>query len=163
MAALGEARADQPIIAALDASGTAAFAIDDERYHVQAQQVIADLDRQGARLIAPPLWECEVDSILRRRVYLGTLQLEAAIAARRVINALRVEIIQDQRVRDQAWQMAERFNQIRVYDCTYAALAHWHQCNLWTADERFYNSVHLILPYVRFVGSYTITPTPLPP
>lgn len=146
--------------AVLDASGAAAFALPDEKYYVGAGACIAALQRQSARLIAPPLFESEVDSILRRRVYLGVLTPQAA--ALRVLDALQVEIIYDVATRALARSIGEQLNQIRVYDATYAALAQGRGCDLWTADEHFYNSATDqgaggLLPFVRFVGTFTTT------
>jgi len=148
--------------AVLDASGAAAFALPDERHYVAAGACIAALQTQSARLIAPPLFESEVDSILRRRVYLGVLTPQAAAAALRVLDALQVEIIYDVATRALARFIGEQLNQIRVYDATYAALAQGRGCDLWTADEHFYNSATDqgaggLLPFVRFVGTFTTT------
>lgn len=149
-----------PDLVVLDASGAAAFAIADESHHLRAQGLIATLARQKARLIAPPLFESEVDSILRRRVHMGKMTAEAATAALSLIDALQVEIIQDARVRPRARALAEQLNQVRVYDATYAALAELNNCALWTADERFFNSAHSALNFVRFIGKFALTTNP---
>ncbi len=152
----------QMLEAVLDASGAAAFALPDEEHYDAAGQCIAALQAQGARFIAPPLWESETDSILRRRVYLGTLTPEAAAAAHRVLDALQIEIIYDAGTRALARSIGEQLNQVRVYDATYAALAQQRGCELWTADSRFYNSATDegrggALPFVRFVGAQAKT------
>lgn len=148
--------------AVLDASGAAAFALPDEKYYVSAGACIVALQTQNARLIAPPLFESEVDSILRRDVYLGALTPQAAAATWRVLDALQVEIIYDVATRTLARSIGEQLSQIRVYDATYAALAQGRGCDLWTADERFYNSATDqgaggLLPFVRFVGTLSTT------
>jgi predicted nucleic acid-binding protein len=147
-----------PIETVLDASGAAAFAIPDEKHYEAAGACLAALQEQNARLIAPPLFESEVDSILRRRVHLGTLTFEAANATLLVLDALQVEIVYDRATRALARSIGERLNQMRVYDATYAALAQARGCDLWTADERFYNSATNegaggLLPFVRFIGT----------
>jgi predicted nucleic acid-binding protein len=149
-----------PREAVWDASVAVAFAPPDEKYCVAAEVCVAALRAQKVRLIAPPLFESELDSILRRRVYLDTLTPQAAAAALRVSNALQVEIIYDPETRALARAIAERLNQVRVYDATYAALAQQRGCELWTADERFYNSATNegtggALPFVRFIGAQT--------
>ncbi len=103
-------------------------------------------------------FESETDSILRRRVHLGTLTPEAAADALQVLDALQVEIIYDSGTRALARAIGERLNQVRVYDATYAALAQQRDCVMWTADERFYNSATNegaggALPFVRFIGA----------
>lgn len=144
----------------LDASSAAAFALPDEKHYDAAGACIAGLSADGVRFIAPPLFESELDSILRRRVYLGDLTPEAAAAALRVIDALQVAIVYDAGTRPLARAIAEQSNQIRVYDSTYAALAQQRRCDLWTADERFYNGAHDAFPLVRFIGNYPLPPKP---
>lgn len=149
-------------IAVMDASGAAAFALPDEKHHNGARACIVALAQQNARLIAPPLFESEVDSILRRRVYLGEITPQEAAAALRVLDAMQIEITYDVATRALARSIGEQLNQIRVYDATYAALAQQRGCDLWTADERFYNSATDqgaggLLPFVRFVGTLSTT------
>lgn len=143
--------------AVIDASAAAAFALLDEKHHVGARNCIEELSSHDTRLAAPPLWESEIDSILRRRVYLGTLTPEAAESALKIIDALQIEIIYDVEIRGLAREISEELDQVRVYDSTYAALAKQRNCLLWTADERFYNSATNqgaggLLPFVRLVG-----------
>lgn len=149
-------------IAVMDASGAAAFAISDERYFNQAGACIAALAQQNARLIAPPLFECEIDSILRRRVHLGTMTPQEAATALQIVDALQIEIVYNAATRCLARDIAEQLNMIRVYDATYAALAQQRKCDLWTADKRFFNSATNegaggVLPFVRFIGALSTT------
>ena len=142
------------LLVTMDASGVAAFDLPDEKHYARAQRLIRDLAQQNARLMAPPLFESEADSIIRRRVYLGTLTPHAGQSALALMDALQVEIIYDPAIRQRARELAERFNQVRVYDSTYTALADLRGVELWTADERFYNSVSGALPFVKFIGEY---------
>jgi predicted nucleic acid-binding protein len=105
-------------------------------------------------LIAPPLFESEVDSAVRRRVRRGEFTVAAAAAAQGLLDELPVDIVQDRNVRPRARQIASQFNQNQVYDATYAALAELRRCEFWTADRDFHNAVKNGLPYVRFVGEY---------
>lgn len=138
----------------MDASTAAASVLADGPHHESARLLIAGLSARHIRFIAPPLFESEADSVIRRRVHIGTLASETGTAAQALMDAFPVEIIQDPGGRLLARQLAERHNLVRVYDATYAALAQRRQCDLWTADERFYNSVRNALPFVRFVGGY---------
>ncbi|MDQ2688258.1 MAG: type II toxin-antitoxin system VapC family toxin [Armatimonadota bacterium] len=139
----------------LDASAAIAFALETEASHRHAVRLIADLDAQCVRLIAPPLFESEADSTIRRLVYSKSLDIQAGADAQVILNSLPMEIVYDAEVRPLARQIAERFNLVRVYDATYAALAQRRNCDLWTADERFFNSVRAGLPFVRFLGTYS--------
>lgn len=143
--------------AVLDASSAAAFALPDEKQYGAAGASVAALQSQGAVFIAPPLFESEIDGILRRRVYLETMTPQAASAALRIVDALQVRIVYNAGTRALARAIAEQLNQIRVYDSTYAALAQARGCDLWTADERFFNSASAALSFVRFVGNFKAT------
>ncbi len=138
----------------IDASLAAAFALPIEDHHAKARALIMAMAGCKARFCAPPLFEAETSSIFRRKEYLGELSPQAAAAALAVIDALQVEIIYDAATDSRAREIAQEFNQVRVYDSTYAALAEARGVELWTADERFYNAVSSASPFVKFIGNY---------
>ena len=104
--------------------------------------------------VAPPLFESEADSVRRRYIYQGLLDEDAGKAAQDLLGALPITIVGDVRVRDRARQIAESFNQDRVYDATYSALAELLGCEFWTADRVFHRAVRGSLHYVRFIEEY---------
>ena len=141
----------------VDASLVIAWALPNERHHELARRFL--LDHQEAALVAPALYEMEIDSVLRLAVFKGSMSVNDAAVVLQVVNALPVEIVrepvvQGREVRPLAREIAEQLNQPRVYDATYAALAGVLGCEFWTADERFYNSAQAAFPYVRFIGTY---------
>lgn len=138
----------------IDASLAAAFAVPGEPQNAKARALILDLAKQNARLIAPPLFEAEADSIIRRLEFTGKLTEAASVAAQAVMDALPVETIYDANTRQRAREIAKELNLVRVYDSTYAALADLRDLEFWTADERFYNAAKSALPFVRFIGNY---------
>lgn len=143
--------------AVMDASAALTFALDDEKHHAQAVALVAALVKRGLRLCAPSIFAYECDSVIRRRVHLGTLTPDAAKEARELIAALGVEIVYDPASRERAYQIAEQYDQPRVYDAAYAAFAEARGLELWTDDERFYNAVTTgkkPLGFVKFVGNY---------
>ena len=139
---------------AIDASLAAAFALPIEDHHAKARALIIALAERKARFCAPPLFEAETSSIFRRKEYLGELSQQAAAASLAVVDALQVEIIYEAATGLRAREIAAQNNQVRVYDSTYAALAEARGVELWTADERFYNSVSGALLFVKFVGNF---------
>lgn len=143
-----------PPEAVIDASVALAFVLDGEPHQPAVRQLLADLVAAGVRIISPPLFESEADSTIRRGVHQGHVTAERASELQAILDALPVQIVYEPAVRARARQIAEQFNQVRVYDSTYAALAELRGCDLWTADERFYNGVRAGLPFVRFVGEY---------
>jgi predicted nucleic acid-binding protein len=78
----------------------------------------------------------------------------AGKAAQMLLNALPVVIVYDPRVRERAREIAEQFNQERVYDATYAALAELRGCEFWTADKAFFDTVSGTLTFIKFIGNY---------
>jgi predicted nucleic acid-binding protein len=126
--------------------------LNDEPYHAQAIALVSDLAKREARIIAPPLFLCECDSVIRLRIFKGALNGEEASQAREIIAALAV-VIDDAAIYDRAFEIACLCNQPRTYDATYAALAEARGVELWTADERFYNAVSGALPFVKFIGA----------
>jgi predicted nucleic acid-binding protein len=139
----------------MDASAAISFVLPDEKHYQRAQRLVAAWAQKDFRLCAPPLFESEADSVIRRRVHIGTMTPRASAAAFTVLDALQVEIFQDEAVRLRARQLAEQFNTIRCYDTTYAAFAEGRGLELWTADERFFNTVKGTLNFVFYVGNYS--------
>jgi predicted nucleic acid-binding protein len=144
--------ADSEIV--IDANVTIRFTIKGEPHRQKVRRFFADCAKTGVVLIAPPLYESEADSVIRRRVYRGKMTPAAAKAAQTLLNALPVKTIHDPHVRERAREIAERFHQERVYDATYAALAELHGCKLWTADKEFYDTVKETLTFVKYIGNY---------
>jgi predicted nucleic acid-binding protein len=124
-------------------------------YHVHTVALLRNLAFDQTFLAAPPLFESEADSAIRRYVYHGLLDRDAGKAAQELLIALPVAIIQHDSVRQRARDIAESFGQDRVYDATYSALAEILGCDFWTADQAFYLSVKERLSYVRFIGEFT--------
>ncbi len=54
----------------------------------------------------------------------------------------------------QALELAHPLKKPTTYDCHYLALAQIHRCDLWTGDEKFYNSVRKTFPQVKWIGNY---------
>jgi hypothetical protein len=61
-----------------------------------------------------------------------------------------------------AWNLAQRLNQPKVYDCYYLALAELLACEFWTADERLFNTVRHDLGWVKWIGNLPPPAVPVP-
>jgi predicted nucleic acid-binding protein len=144
---------------AIDASLAINFIMPAQPYHAQANALLRSWAVEQASLVAPPLFESEADSVIRRYLYQGLLDEDAGKAAQDLLDALPVTIVQDTRVRKRARQIAETFNQDRVYDATYSALAELMGCEFWTADQAFHQALKNGLDYVRFVGEFVARPS----
>lgn len=136
----------------IDASLALHIIMAGHEYNAQARRFLSD--NAAARLLAPPLFEAEADTNLRRMISREKIKADTAAALVQLLDALPVEIIQNAATRKRARELGDRALLDKVYDCTYAALADLHGAELWTADKRFYNSVSGALPFVKFIGDY---------
>ncbi len=121
-------------------------------YNAQARRFLSD--NATARLLAPPLFEAEADSNLRRMISALKIKPGAAAALVQLLDALPLEIMQDAATRKRARELGDRAMLDKIYDCTYAALADLRGVELWTADKRFFHAVSGALPFVKFIGHY---------
>lgn len=136
----------------VDASLAACFALGQAPYLEAAEQFFARSIEEDVPLIAPPLFESEADSAVQYHLYHRRITTGAAARAQQLLDGLPVAIVYATGMRKRAREIAVRFNQERVYDATYAALAELRGCEFWTADKEFFMAVQEELPYVRFIG-----------
>jgi predicted nucleic acid-binding protein len=88
------------------------------------------------RLYSKALTENEVDTALTR---LATIGVRLVTHPEMVVHAR---------------AMARQFNQPKIYDSLYAALAELRVCEFWTADRRFYEAVTANLLFVKYLPDY---------
>lgn len=108
----------------------------------------------GRTIIAPPLLEMEIDSIVQGRVADGLITPAVGDRILKLIDAAPIVTVAEPGVRLRARAIARQFNQRKVYDATYAALAEIRGCDLWTADQNFYSQVRTTLPFVKYLPNY---------
>ena len=125
-----------------------------EKFSDIAQELLNEWLSTGVEICAPPLWESELDGILRYHVWAGQISQVNADTAELALDNVPVTVKQVPGVRQLARQIARQANQRRVYDSVYAALADIEGGELWTADYAFYQAVHNFLPFVRYLGNY---------
>ena len=134
----------------------ASFAIKwvlEEEYSTQATSKLAEWQNQQVDVYAPTWFLFEITNALYQRIRRHELILAEV---RRLINAIRdvgVELIgYDDSLHIRALELAYTFNLRASYDARYLALAESMDCELWTADERLWNSVRTALGWVRWIG-----------
>jgi predicted nucleic acid-binding protein len=108
----------------------------------------------GRAMIAPPLFEMEIDSIVQTRLVSGLTTLAVANRTLALIDLAPVVTTTAPGLRQKARDIARQFNQRKVYDATYAALAQLRGCDFWTADHAFYSQVHQVLTFVKYLANY---------
>jgi predicted nucleic acid-binding protein len=139
----------------IDASVVMKLVFKDEPYRKQARELVSAARAGGIVLLAPPLFESETESAIQERIFDGRLSEADADVKVRALEHIGVQIVHDERVKEAARRIGRRFNQRRVYDATYAALAEVRGCELWTADKAFFDAVRTGLPFVRFLRDYS--------
>jgi predicted nucleic acid-binding protein len=149
------ANAPAPVEVVTDANVWLHAALPMHPYHAQALRLITDCVTARIKLLAPPLWESETDSGIRRALALHHITPKAAQAAFKWIDAAPVGVLYNPAARTAARSIADAIKQPRVYDATYLALAQLRACEIWTADERLFNAANTAgLSLVRFVATY---------
>lgn len=129
-----------------------------EKFSDIARGLLNEWLSTGIEICAPPLWESELDGILRYHVWAGRISQADADIAETTLDNIPITVKQISGVRPLARQIARRANQRRVYDSVYAALADIEGGELWTADRAFYRAVHNFLPFVKYLGNYQPRP-----
>jgi predicted nucleic acid-binding protein len=138
----------------IDASVAVKWVMKGESHRRQARKLLRESLVAGIRLITPPLFENETESVIQEEVFFGHVSVVDADKALRALGRAGVQIIYDPRVKERARQIARQFNQRRVYDSTYVALAELRGCEFWTADKAFYDAVKAVLTFVKCLLDY---------
>ena len=105
----------------------------------------------GELIIAPPLFQAETLSVVRRNVYRGVLVDADGERALADLDSLQIGIREPAGLYRAAWDLAKQYNRPTIYDCCYLALAAMNGCELWTADQRLANAVRRTISWVRTI------------
>ena len=103
---------------------------------------------------APHLLPFEVSNALHRRVVRGELSLEGAVDLIGNLLTSQIALHQPWNLHGRALEIASRFGQTAAYDAHYLALAESLDCELWTADERFFHSTREPEGRVHWIGNF---------
>ncbi|MEK7399446.1 MAG: type II toxin-antitoxin system VapC family toxin [Candidatus Poribacteria bacterium] len=135
----------------IDASVAVKWVLRDEMWRKKARRLLYDSIMLNISLIAPPLFEYETDSVLQERLYFGKLTVTEADTAIEKLNSIGVQIVNETNMIKCARDIARCFNQTKIYDSAYAALAQIRGCEFWTADKVFYDAVKSTLPFIKYL------------
>jgi predicted nucleic acid-binding protein len=106
------------------------------------------------RLVAPPLFPIEITAVIRKHVHRGLITQTYGVAALHKALDFKVSLVSYPDLQLHAYELATQFNRPTAYDAHYLAVARQLGCDFWTADERLYNAVRLLVPWVRWLGAY---------
>lgn len=120
-----------------------------------ADALLADWLRAGLRPRVPSWFACEVANLLYQKVREGRLTLlDAQEGVTAIMAAVAVQDF-DAAVAVRALELAMRFRQPASYDAHYLALAEVLDCDLWTADGRFWRAVQGRHPRIHWIEEAT--------
>jgi predicted nucleic acid-binding protein len=138
----------------IDASIAVKWVMKGESHRQKAKKLLRESLNSKIRLIAPPLFESETESVIQEDVLLGHVSISDADRALNALNLIGIQIIHDSRIKERSRLIARQCNQRRVYDATYAALADLRGCEFWTADKVFYEAARPKLAFVKYLLDY---------
>lgn len=140
-------------IVVIDASLAAMWSVP-EVYSDQALTLANQWAEENTRLIAPCLMLTEVTNAFYKRVVRREMDLATGIEALHVVLEFGIEIREEPGLHSRAMELSHQLKRPTTYDCHYLALAEIHNCELWTGDERFYNSVKETMHQVKWISNY---------
>jgi len=138
----------------IDASVAIKWVVKGEPFRNKARQLLRDARLKDITLIGPPLLEYEVESNLQRRLHRGRVIIATVDASLSAFYAVGVQIVTHPDMVRRARELARQFNQERIYDSLYTALAELRGCEFWTADKVFHKAVKAALPFVKYLPDY---------
>ena len=125
-----------------------------EPYTEEALALAEEWAAAGTRPSAPCLLLVEVTNVLHRRAMMGHISLSQARQLLAGLLDIGIEIRESPQIHFRAMELAQKLQRPAVYDTHYLALAGILGCDLWTADERFFNSVKGRQPQIKWLGEF---------
>jgi len=138
----------------VDANIAVKWFIKGEAFRRKALKLLRESVESGITLIAPPLFESETDSVIQTRLVERRTTKDVADQTFALLDNAPVVIVTHPHLRQRARELAYQFNQRKVYDATYAALAELRGCEFWTADKVFYTALKAGLTFVKYLPDY---------
>ena len=117
-----------------------------------AEMVLESWERQNRRIVAPHFMPFEVASIIYRHVLNESLTLERGTHLIENLLLPQIELIDAVGLHRRAMEWAFRIGQGAAYDSHYLALAEILDCEMWTADGRFYRAASIVESRIRLLG-----------
>jgi len=125
--------------------------------NAEGQRILAiwrQWDAEGRTLVAPALIYFEITNALYRYVRKGQMTATEVTEALDVALNLHIDVHRGDDLHYHAMRIAGALGLPACYDAHYLALAERLGAELWTADQRLYNSVRRSLPWVHAVEEH---------
>ncbi len=127
-----------------------------ENHSDKAIALARSWDSDGIRPVAPYLMPVEVANALHRRVVRKELTLETATRLMESLVASGIELRETPQLHGRALELADRLRQAAAYDAHYLVLAETLECDLWTADEKFYRAASPTAGNLHWIGEFSM-------
>ena len=125
-----------------------------EPYAEQPLAIAKEWAARHIRLTAPWALLVEVTNGLHRRTLPEQISLFRVHRLPTAFLGLGIEIRESRQLRLRALELAQESQQLAIYDAHYMALAEILDCDLFTANERFFNSIKEWQRRGRWLGQY---------
>ena len=106
----------------------------------KADALALDWQSQGIRVTAPYFMPTEVVNALHQRIKRSEMSIRESLSLVDKLLASEIEYYHFPSLYRRALELASELGQGAAYDSHYLALAEILDCEMWTADERFYRS-----------------------
>lgn len=123
-----------------------------EQYSREADEMLASWEIGNTRVTGPHLLPVEVSNALYKRTRRGDINLATAVQLEAEFLESAIELVQSASLHLRAISLAAQLQQNAVYDAHYLALAESLDCDLWTADQRFFQAAVNDFPRVHCIG-----------
>ena len=127
-----------------------------ETYSSQAKALVKMWETQNANLVAPTLFQYEIVAVLRKQVNRGLISPADALKAQDYLLDYPVQLYMNKSLLKRAYELATKYNRPTAYDSQYLAVAEHLACDFWTADEKMFNALDKDLPYIKWLGNFTV-------
>ena len=124
----------------------------EEDHSREADQLLTTWDRDNTRVIGPHLLPTEIANGLYQRVRRGHISLATAVQLEAAFLEKDIALVQSAHIHLRAMRIASELSQNAAYDAHYLALAESLDCDLWTADQRFFQAAASDFPRVHCIG-----------
>lgn len=137
----------------LDTTVVAKLFFDEDRADL-ARMLFAEAVRSNEPIIAPPLLQCELVSVVRRKMRREGVPLAEASSILDDMLSLPIDIQDDPELYRLALRLTERYS-LSAFDAQFVALSTLTGCDLWLDDERAFTAITGRLPHIRRLAEYS--------
>ena len=117
----------------------------------QVEQLWRDWIESSVEIIAPHLIIYETSSVLRNKVFRGTLDELDASEIIEKMRHLDLSLVYTEEVLELAWEIGSRLKTSSLYDCFYLATAKLFRIPLWTSDKKLLKLGKREFPFVNLL------------